>query len=101
MDNCNIYLEEIAWEDMDWIDLAQDGTVGALFEQERESPGNIRCGYLYSSRWCNSRRISVLQDTHNLRPSLLITFRVRSRWMVWEGDEVFDVGMQKVMVRVG
>jgi hypothetical protein len=65
------------------------GTVGALFEHILEPPGTIKYGYFFTSWWYNSRRIHVHQVIHNLQPSLGIIICVNSRWVVWEGDEIF------------
>jgi hypothetical protein len=41
LDNVKIYLREIGWDGMDWIDLAQDRA--QTFEHGDEPSGSIKC----------------------------------------------------------
>jgi hypothetical protein len=43
MDNINMDLKEIEWDDIDWIDLAQDKCQCRAREHSNESLGCIKC----------------------------------------------------------
>jgi hypothetical protein len=42
-DRIKVDLKEIGWEDMDWIDLAWDGTHGGLCEHGNGPSSSIKC----------------------------------------------------------
>jgi hypothetical protein len=49
VDNIKIDLQETGWDGMDWVDLAQVGTSGGLFEHGNKPSGSIKCWELLSS----------------------------------------------------